>query len=115
MSGVMSNIIRIAIWEGYAFAFGLCGAVLLQILTGSIGMRGLIEGRTPGGLKFLSASRAQLVLATLAAAAQYVHLAWQNPQQLPDVSRQWLLLFGGSQALYLGSKFYGRRSRRFHI
>jgi hypothetical protein len=57
----------------------------------------------------------QLLLVTLAAAIEYLTQVLQNRQSLPDVPREWLLLFGGSQVLYLGSKFHGKRSQRFLI
>jgi hypothetical protein len=85
------------------------------MLTGHIRTRGLIAGRTRKGSSFLSAGRVQLLLVTLAAAIAYLSQVLQNRQSLPDVPREWLLLFGGSQVLYLGSKFHGKRSQRFHI
>jgi len=111
----MVNILKIAIWEGYIFLFALLGIVALRVLTGNIRTRGLIEGRTAKGSAFVSAGRVQLLIATLAAAAAYLSQVMQNQQRLPDVPREWLLLFGGSQVLYLGSKFHGKRSQRFHI
>jgi hypothetical protein len=111
----MVNILRIAVWEGWLFLFALLAIVALRILTGGIGTRGLIEGRTPSGSRFVSAGRVQLLIVTLAAAAQYLTQVIENPQRLPEVPREWLLLFSGSQVLYLGSKFHGKRSQRFHI
>ena len=111
----MVNIVKIAIWEGYIFLFALLGIVVLRVLTGSIRTRGLIAGRTGKGSVFVSAGRVQLLITTLAAAAAYLSQALQNQQKLPDVPREWLLLFGGSQVLYLGSKFHGKRSQRFLI
>jgi hypothetical protein len=111
----MVNILRIAVAEGYIFLFALLAIIALRLLTGDIRTRGLIQGRTATGSRFVSAGRVQLLIATLAAAAQYLTQASQSQQKLPEVPREWLLLLGGSQVLYLGTKFHGKRSRRFHI
>jgi len=111
----MVDILKIAVWEGYIFLFALLAIIALRILTGDIRTKGLIEGRTSQGSPFVSAGRVQLLIATLAAALAYLTQVMQNQQRFPDVPREWLLLFGGSQVLYLGSKFHGKRSQRFHI
>jgi hypothetical protein len=111
----MMELLTIGEWEGYLFLFVLLGIVLLRISTGNIRTRGLIEGRTRRGRDFLSGGRIQLFWVTLALAARYVYQVWQNPTQLPDVPAAWLALLGGSHALYLGTKFQGKRRGRFHI
>jgi hypothetical protein len=52
---------------------------------------------------------------SLLAAVQYLIQIWQDPQRLPEIPQNWLLFFGGSQVLYLGSKFHGKRNHRFHV
>lgn len=111
----MPNLTNFIQWEGLAFLFALFGVVVMRILTGGLRTRGLIEGITGRGARFVSAGRVQLLIVSLAAAAQYLTQVWNNPQRLPDIPQNWLLFFGGSQLLYLGNKFQGRRSGRFHI
>jgi len=111
----MPAITKLVTWEGLILLFVVFGSVLVRILTGAIRTRGLIEGATPSGSRFISAGRVQLLIVTLVSALQYLAPMWHNPQTLPDVPRNWLLFLGGSQVLYLGSKFHGKRSRRFHI
>lgn len=111
----MPDIVQIATWEAQCLLIALFVIVLLRLLTGELRTRGLIEGTTAGGLRFVSAGRVQLLIATLVVAVQYASQAWQSPQRLPDVPQNWLLLLGGSHVLYLGSKFHGKRNRRFHI
>ena len=111
----MPGITDLTKWVGLAFLLLLFGSVAVQVLTGGLRTRNLIAGRTEAGSQFVSAARVQLLIVSLAAAVQYLMQVWQNPRQFPDVSQNWLLLFGGSQALYLGSKFRGKRTRRFHV
>jgi hypothetical protein len=102
-------------WTGLAFLSALFGVVVLRILTGDLRTRGLIEGTTSRGSRFVSAGRVQLLIVSMVTAAQYLTQVWDNPQGLPDIPQNWLLFFAGSQALYLGNKFHGRRNRRFLI
>jgi hypothetical protein len=111
----MPGITELMAWEGLAFLFALIGIVAIRVLTGGLRTRGLIAGTTAAGSRFVSAARVQLLIVTLVAAAQYLTQVWQSPQRIPDVSQNWLLFFGGSQMLYLGSKFHGRRNRRFQV
>jgi len=111
----MPDIVKIATLEAQGLLTALFVIVMLRLLTGELRTRGLIEGTTAAGSRFVSAGRVQLLIATLAVAVQYASQVWQSPQRLPDVPQTWLLLLGGSHALYLGSKFHGKRSRRFHV
>jgi hypothetical protein len=111
----MPGIATLITWEGLVFLFTLLGIVVVRILTGGLRTQGLIEGTTAGGSRFVSAGRVQLLLVSLVTAAQYLAQVWQNPQGFPEVPQNWLLFFGGSQMLYLGSKFHGKRNRRFHV
>jgi hypothetical protein len=111
----MPGITELIEWEGMAFLFALLGIVALRVLTGGLNTRGLIAGTTASGLQFVSASRVQLLIVTLSAAVQYVVKVWQSPGTFPDIPQSWLLFFGGSQVLYLGSKFHGKRNNRFHV
>ena len=111
----MMNMLRITVWEGYILLFSLVGIIALRLWTGRIRTQGLLEGRTRSGSRFLSASRVQLLVVTLATSIQYLHQLWQNPHSLPDVPRNWLVAFGASHVLYLGNKFHGKRTAAFHI
>jgi len=111
----MPGITRLITWVGLAFLLVLFGSVAVRLLTGGLRTRGLIAGRTAAGSRFVSAGRVQLLIVTLVAATQYLTKVWQNPSTFPEVPQNWLLLFGASQVLYLGTKFHGKRSRRFHI
>ena len=111
----MPGITWLITWVGLAFLFVLFGSVVVRLLTGGVRTRGLIAGSTAAGSQFVSAGRVQLLIVTMAAATQYLTKVWQNPTTFPEVPQNWLLLFGGSQVLYLGTKFHGKRSRRFHI
>ncbi len=111
----MPNITELIAWEGLAFLVALLGIVMMRILTGGLRTRGLIAGTTAAGSRFISSGRVQLLIMTLLAAAQYLAQVWQNPQRLPEIPQNWLLFLGGSQVLYLGNKFHGKRNHRFHI
>jgi hypothetical protein len=111
----MPDIVHIATWEAQALVTALFVIVILRLLTGDLRTGGLIEGTTARGSRFVSAGRVQLLIATLVVAVQYASQVWQSPQRLPDIPQTWLLLLGGSHVLYLGSKFHGKRNRRFHV
>jgi hypothetical protein len=78
-------------------------------------MRGLIAGTTARGSQFIGAGRVQLLIVSLVTAAQYLTQVWASPQRLPEIPQNWLLFFGGSQMLYLGSKFNGKRNNHFQV
>ena len=111
----MRGVPQLITWEGLAFLYALIGIVLVRLLTGSLRARGLIAGSTAAGSQFVSAGRVQLLVVSLAAATQFLTQVWQRPGTFPEIPQNWLLLFGGSQMLYLGTKLHGKRSRRFHI
>jgi hypothetical protein len=111
----MPGITELITWEGLVFLFALFGIVAIRVLTGSLCTRGLIEGTTPRGSRFVSAARVQLLIVSLIATAQYLTQVWQDPQRLPEIPPNWLLFFGGSQVLYLGSKFHGKRKQHFYV
>ena len=111
----MLDLLQVAVWEGYAIVFALAAVVAAGLWSGSIRTRGLIEGRNRHGVRFLSGAKAQLLIATLSVASQYIAEVRNDPHHFPDISRNWLLLLGSSHALYLGNKFQGKRQGRFHI
>jgi hypothetical protein len=96
---------------------GLGSLVGYRLLTGQINTANLLGSKELGGL---SATRIQLLLVSLGAAAAYTALAIeavrQGAPELPAVPGLLLLVVGGSHATYLGWKGYvgmstqGRRS-----
>jgi hypothetical protein len=111
----MQRITELIMWEGLALLAAIAGILMVRLLTGALRTSGLIDGTTATGSRFVSAGRVQLLIVSLVAAAQYLAQVWQNPQRFPEVPQTWLLLFGGSQMLYLGSKFHGKRNQRFDV
>ena len=104
----MGDITTVITWEGYAFLFALIGIVAMQVLTGHINTRGLLMKKE--GDRSFSPERVQLLLATLASAFAYLSQIAKDPTHFPDISQSWLMLYGGSHALYLGRRFYLSRS-----
>lgn len=100
----MPGITEVITWEGEAFLFLFFGAVVVQLLTGQINLTGLLIKKE--GDRSFSPERVQLLLATLAVASQYLLQVLKDPTQLPQVPNSWLLLYGGSHALYLGRRLY---------
>lgn len=86
---------------------GLGSLVGYRLLTGQISTADLFLNRATGGL---SATRIQLLLVSLGAAAAYMALAIEavrrGTPELPAVPGLLLLLVGGSHATYLGRKGY---------
>jgi hypothetical protein len=106
----MPGTAELVTWEGLAFLFALFGVVVVQLLTGQINLTGLLMKKE--GDRSFSPERVQLLLATLAAASQYLSQVLKDPTQLPQVPNSWLLLYGGSHALYLGRRFYLSQSSK---
>ncbi|HVO80415.1 MAG TPA: hypothetical protein VMT28_06780 [Terriglobales bacterium] len=104
----MPDLTDLIIWEVALFLLAMFGIVAVQVVTGHISMKGLLMKKE--GDRSFSPERVQLLLATLAAAFQYVSQVLKDPTHLPAVSRDWILLLGGSHALYLGRRFYLRRT-----
>jgi len=107
----MPEVTQLIAWEALIFLFALFGIVVIRILTGAINARGLLEGTTSDGSRFVSAGRVQLLIATGVAAVQYLSQVWDHPQVFPDIPSSWLLLLGGSHVIYLGSKFHALYSK----
>ena len=81
--------------------------VAYQVLTGHIGLHGLLMKKE--GNRLFSPERVQLLLVTVAMGFQYLSLVLKDPTHFPELPQTWLLLFGGSHGLYLGRRFYLRR------
>jgi hypothetical protein len=103
----MPDLTDLITWEVGLFLLAMFGIVAVQILTGHINTKGLLIKKE--GDRSFSPERVQLLLATVAAAFEYLSQVLKDPTHFPEVSQNWLLLFGGSHALYLGRRFYLRR------
>lgn len=102
----MLNLLNLISWEGALFLLALLVIVAVRVITGHIRVRGLLAGTAPDGTRFASTGRTQLLIATAWVAANFVSQVVQNPRKFPDVSQNYLMLFGGSHLFYLGSKYY---------
>jgi hypothetical protein len=100
----MDQVTQFVILEIWAIWLGFAAIFAVGALTGRIRMNGLLMKKE--GDRSFSPERVQLLLATLASAWQYLALVLKDPTHLPNVSQDWVLLFGGSHALYLGRRFY---------
>ncbi len=106
----MPDFTNLITWEVMGLLLALSGIVFVQLLTGQINTRGLLH-RKEGDRSF-SPERVQLLLATMAAAFQYLSQVLKDPTHFPQVPESWLLLFGGSHALYLARRFYLTRTTK---
>ncbi len=106
----MPDIVQIVTWEVLGLLFAFFAVIVSQALTGHINMRGLLMKKE--GNRSFSPERVQLLLATLAAAFGYLSQVAKDPTHFPDIPQSWLVLFGGSHALYLGRRFQLSRSAR---
>ncbi len=103
----MAFLSQVIIWEVWALLFALFATVVLQLLTGQINSSRLLM-RKDGNRSF-SPERVQLLLATFAAAFEYLSQVLKDPSHLPEVTPRWIALLGGSHAVYLGHRFYLNR------
>ena len=108
MSGV-DAVATVASLEAF-FVAALFALVAIKLLTGSINTRHLLHNKDASGAGGFSATRAQALVFTLAAAGTYLGQAMQAAprHELPDVSNEILALVGASQVIYLGGKAYSR-------
>ncbi len=96
-------ITRILHLELLGFLYGLAAIVAFQMLTGRINLKGLFQQKD--GSAQTSPERIQLLLATIAAAANYLgEVAKSSTGTMPDVSNNWLYLMGGSSGIYAVAK-----------
>jgi hypothetical protein len=100
-----SLLIRLAKWEVILFVGGLAAIVGYKLLTGGINTRYLLYGTRPDGTRYFSPERVQLLVATLAIAAQYLLAASHtDSHSLPTLPGGTLQLLGLSNSVYLGGK-----------
>jgi hypothetical protein len=111
---VRANLIQLVSMEVWAFLLALACLVIIKMLNGDIVTSGLLCGRISSrpsnDNQYFSPERLQLLVLTLAAAAYYLSLVMENPQQgsLPEVQATWPGLLGASNMVYLAGKSYAR-------
>lgn len=96
----LQQVIQLEIW---LWLGGLIGVVVYQMLTGRINLHGLLDAKDGSG--DVSPGRLQLLAFTLAGAALLLFQVAQNPSKFPEVSPEFLLFVGGSNAGYLLGKW----------
>jgi hypothetical protein len=108
------SLLRLFIlWDIRLFVFALLIIIVAFLLDGRINTSGLLHGRTRAGDRYLSAERVQLLVVTLALAAQYVSEVIAGGRTfLPAVPHAWIAVLGGSHSLYLGGKFWNRNQEK---
>jgi hypothetical protein len=85
------------------FLLLLAATLGYRMLTRRIPLNGLLANKADG--QQVSPERVQLLLATMALSAQYLgQVAHGNGATLPDVSANWLIVFGTSSGLYAATK-----------
>jgi hypothetical protein len=107
------TIARILHFELLGFLYALGGVVLYQMLTGRIKLTGLFSQKNNTGQT--SPERVQLLLATIAASASYLgEVARTTSGNLPDVSTNWLYVFGGSSGIYIAGKAWAAKNAKIN-
>ena len=97
------NPIDILRLEGNGFLVLLAAILIYRMLTRQISLGGLLARKDGSG--GVSPERVQLLLATLALSVKYVgDVVHSTNGVLPDVSAQWLYVFGGSSGIYASVK-----------
>jgi hypothetical protein len=95
--------ITILRWEGQGFLAALAMILVYRMLTGEIRLAGLLQRKNGEGE--VSPERVQLLLATLALSAKYLGAVVHGTGgALPDISAQWLYVFGASSGVYASVK-----------
>jgi hypothetical protein len=102
---------RILEFEVQGFLICLAATIAWQMLTRQIPLTGLLLQKDSGGS--VSPGRIQLLLATIAACGSYLaEVARSTDGKMPDVSANWLYLFGGSSGIYALEKIWSAWSNR---
>jgi len=97
--------ITILRWEGQGFLALLAMILVYRMLTGQIILAGLLRRKNDEAA--VSPERVQLLLATLALSAKYLGSVVHNTSgAMPDVSPQWLYVFGASSGVYASVKAF---------
>lgn len=97
-------MLRIEIW---GFLIALFVIVMVQIISGAINTKGLLDDKGSAG--GFSPARLQLLLSTFAVAFYYIGAVMTSVEtgKFPTVPNEMLLVLAGSHTFYLGSKTIG--------
>jgi len=101
----LSIFVRYEIW---LLILGLIFVVGYQLLTGRINTKKLLHNKTTDRP---SPGRVQLLMLTLVGALYYLLRTADDPQKLPEIPNELLLILGGSNLVYLtgkASSFYSQ-------
>jgi len=99
--------------EMAGFLYSLAAIITYKMLSGSIVLTGLLSHKDgtdnddddPELAPGISTGRLQLLLATIATGATYLtQVMTAKDGTMPDISRNWLYLFGGSGSIYVVEK-----------
>lgn len=104
----MAHLSRLGFLAGVFLMVGFAAVVLLQIVTGHISLKGLLETKEADGRRSFSPARLQLLLFTVVAALWYLHAVLKHPgaASLPSLPQNVIAVLGGSHAAYLGGKAF---------
>lgn len=99
-------LVRLTTFATVLLVGGFVGVVLWKMATGEISLAYLLYTKGSDGRPSYSPARLQLLIFTLAVAANYLHGVMVTPHvdKLPDVPPSVLAALGGSHAVYLGGK-----------
>jgi hypothetical protein len=88
-------------FEVRGFLFGLTAVLGYKMLTRNITLNGLLNDENSN--RNISPERVQLLLATIAMGSRYIGQVSQSTgvTALPDISPNWLYMFGGSTGIYM--------------
>jgi hypothetical protein len=102
----MTGLITAARWEVRIVLGGLMLAVIYRLLTGGIGMSGLLMAADKDGKLSFSPARAQMLMATLITALYYLIqvITTTDSTTLPPLPLTLVAVVGGSHAIYLAGK-----------
>ena len=93
------------------FLIILSAILVFKLLTRQIQLGGLLNRKHDNGR--VSPERIQLLLATLAISAKYLgSVMHASNGAMPDVSPDWLYLFGGSSGIYASIKAFTTMTRK---
>ncbi len=101
-------LFRISLGAAFVLLGAFAAMIAVRMCRGEILLDGLLDRKDTTGQRSFSPARLQLLIVTLAVAADYVYQIWISPQRtsLPSLSNEVVAALGGSQILYLGAKTY---------
>ena len=87
-----------------AWIITLAAIIAWKILTRGIDLSGLFQGDAADGSTYFSPGRVQLLVFTVLFAVHLLTQIMAHPTQFPSIPHEYLVVLGGSQAIYLGGK-----------